>query len=136
TGSAGEIGHMTIELQGPLCSCGKRGCLEALAGALAIVAEAQQGTSRALTEGQGTSSAHAQLEMIDVGQVARAAQAGDLACKKALEHAGVYIGIALASLMSALNPSLILLDGSIMRAGALLLEPIRLSVAAYSLPSL
>ena len=128
TGGAGEIGHMTIEPQGPLCSCGKRGCLEALAGAVAIIDEARQRSANAVS--MSTDQAP---EITDIAQVVQKAQAGDLACQTALEHAGWSIGIALANLMNVLNPSLILLDGSSMQAGALLLEPIRHSIAAYSL---
>jgi predicted NBD/HSP70 family sugar kinase len=137
TGGAGEVGHMTIEPRGPLCSCGKRGCLEALAGAVAIIEEAQQRRLRIQAD-QGAVTAGEQLadarELTDIAQVVQAAQAGDPACRAALEYAGISIGIALANLMNVLNPSLILLDGNTMRAGDLLLEPIRHSVAAYSLP--
>jgi glucokinase-like ROK family protein len=133
TGGAGEIGHMTIEPRGPLCSCGKRGCLEALAGAIAIVDEVRQLRSLARTEQSNLERA---AEITDVAQIVQEAKAGDAACKAALEFAGMSIGIALANLMNVLNPSLILIDGSSMRAGGMLLEPIRQSIAAYSLPDL
>ena len=126
TGGAGEIGHMTVEPHGPLCSCGKPGCLEALAGAVAIVERAR-----------AARQASAQMptdEITTIAQVVQLAQEGDSGCTEALEYAGMSIGIALANLMNVLNPSLILLDGSSMRAGEQLLEPIRRSIAAYSLP--
>ncbi len=137
-GGAGEIGHMTIEPQGPLCSCGKRGCLEALAGAVAIVDEVRrlQALARIDREGAATTGVENASEITDIVQVVQAAQAGDPSCKAALERAGMFIGIALANLMNVLNPSLILIDGSSMRAGSLLLEPIRQAIAAYSLPDL
>lgn len=125
-GSAGEIGHMTIDPQGARCSCGKRGCLEILAGAHAIVEKVHASMQRSGKEPAFT----------EIGQIIQAAQSGDVACKEALERAGTFIGLALANLMSALNPVLILLDGSSMQAGPLLLEPIRRSVAEYGLPEL
>ncbi|MDQ2902105.1 MAG: ROK family transcriptional regulator [Chloroflexota bacterium] len=138
TGGAGEIGHMTVEPQGPLCSCGKRGCLEALAGAVAIVDEVRRLQSLARTDQSRTAPTGAEQasEITDIVQVVQAAQAGDPSCKAALEVAGMSVGIALANLMNVLNPSLILIDGSSMRAGSLLLEPIRQAIAAYSLPDL
>lgn len=135
TGGAGEIGHMTIEPQGPLCSCGKRGCLEALAGAVAIVDKVHQLQSLVRLD-QGSATTTEVEEITDIVQVVRAAQVGDPSCKAALESAGIFIGIALANLMNVLNPSLILIDGSSMRAGSLLLDPIRQTIAAYSLPDL
>ncbi|MBV9615831.1 MAG: ROK family transcriptional regulator [Ktedonobacteraceae bacterium] len=138
-GSAGEVGHMTVEPRGPICSCGKRGCLEVLAGAHAIVEEARQKRSHFLADESAdeTVSAPNRLsELANIGQVVHAAQAGDPACREALESAGTSIGIALANLMNVLNPSLILLDGSSMQAGKLLLEPILQAVTSYSLPEL
>jgi glucokinase len=132
TGGAGEIGHMTIEPQGPLCSCGKRGCLEALAGAGAIVERVRQ---RKSPRGDAASRAFVP-EMADIAGIVQEARAGDPVCIEALEYAGTSIGIALANMMNVLNPSLILLDGSAMRAGSLLLTPLHRSIAAYSLPDL
>ena len=136
TGGAGEIGHMTVEPQGPLCSCGKRGCLEALAGAVAIVEEARQRESVSQDTHTPTIAPEPASEITNITQVVQEAQEGNAACAGALEYAGISIGIALANMMNVLNPSLILLDGSSMRAGSLLLEPIRYSIAAYSLPDL
>jgi predicted NBD/HSP70 family sugar kinase len=121
-GSAGEIGHMTMDEQGPLCACGNRGCLEAVASADAIVADALAGSA--------SPSAPAPL---DIAEVVRAAQRGDPASQAALERAGKHVGVALAGLVNLTNPSLILVDGGVARAGDRLLDPIRRAVAARSL---
>lgn len=141
SGSAGEIGHMTVDPRGPRCNCGNRGCLEALAGAPAIVEDARQGRSlrRRLEQdgasGYATGHQQARPDLTEIEAVVQAALDGDPACKAALEEAGEHIGTALASLINFFNPSLIVLDGKTMRAGDLLLATIRRTVAERSLPA-
>jgi glucokinase-like ROK family protein len=118
-GSAGEIGHVTIDADGPECACGNKGCLEALAGAGAIVQDASRGASRAAC---------------DIADVVQAALEGDPHCSAALERAGEYIGVAVADVINLCSPSLILIDGGVSRAGDLLLSPLRAAAAARSLP--
>lgn len=117
SGSAGEIGHMTIDPDGLPCACGNRGCLETLAGGPAILSAARRGVPAVQT----------------VADVAAAAQAGDAHCRAALRDAGEALGIAFASLINFFNPSMIVVDGSTMRAGDLILEPIRQSAALRAL---
>jgi glucokinase-like ROK family protein len=119
-GSAGELGHVTIDADGPECACGNRGCLEALAGAGAIVEDANR-------------RAGAQIACT-IAEVIQAAQEGHPACRAALERAGESIGVAVADLINLCNPSLILIDGGVSRAGDLLLTSLRRTVAARSLP--
>ena len=131
-GVAGELGHVTLDEDGPLCECGNRGCLETLAGAPAIVAEALDHRAHldgALPHGSGEGEAGA----VDISDVVRAAQAGDSASRAAITHAGERLGIALAGVVNLVNPSLIVLDGGVARAGELLIDPIRRSIAARSL---
>lgn len=133
TGSAGEIGHTTIVEDGPLCSCGNRGCLEALAGGRAIAQQA-----RALVQaGHSTQLAlMAAPEALTAREVALAARRGDLAAQRILHRAGRYIGVALASLINLLNPALVVLGGGVAQTGDLLLAPIREEVQRRSLPAL
>jgi glucokinase-like ROK family protein len=130
-GSAGEIGHMTIREDGPRCDCGNRGCLEVIAGAQAIVEDARRGW--ALERSAPTWRPNTGDPEIDIADVVTAAQRGDQASRAALARAGDHIGIALAGLVNLTNPSLILIDGGVARAGELLLEPIRRATAARSL---
>lgn len=118
-GTAGEIGHMTVLRDGPLCDCGNRGCLKTLAAVPAIVEIVRQR--------RGDNAVQ------DIDDVVRMAAAGDDASSYALKQAGEWIGIALASLVNMLNPALIVLDGQTMRAGDLVIDPIRETVAAHSL---
>ena len=131
-GVAGELGHVTLDEDGPLCECGNRGCLETLAGAPAIVADALDYRTR--PDGpDGAVMSVAAGNVVDISDVVRAAQEGDSASRAAIERAGERLGIALAGLVNLVNPSLILLDGGVARSGELLIEPIRRSIAARSL---
>lgn len=121
-GSAGEIGHVTIDENGPPCKCGSYGCLESMAGGPAIALRAQQ----AIRAGQPTSLAAIQpLESITARDVALAAQKGDRLSQQLFAEAGRHIGVALASLANLLNPGLIVIGGGVAQAGRLLLDPIR-----------
>lgn len=139
-GSAGEIGHVTVDPDGPLCDCGNRGCLEALVGAHMITRDAAEGISlhacageqaaRAATDPEPQAlSAHVEA---DVADVVTAAQGGDAAAAAALAHAGELVGVVLAGLVNLINPSLILVGGSVARAGDILLDPIRRTITARS----
>src|SRR5690348_1285568 len=146
SGAAGELGHVTIDDNGPLCDCGNRGCLEVVAGAAAVTMAATRAVypdsgarngGRDSQDGHGAESAAParprRADPLDVADVVHAALAGDTIAQEAIERAGYHIGIALAGLVNIFNPSLILLDGSMARAGEFLLEPIRQGIARRSL---
>lgn len=138
-GSAGELGHITIDEDGPPCVCGSRGCLETLAAAQAIVADARTGRSLAQDRKTGVAGHDAPRlacrDDVDIADVLRAAVEGDPASCAAIRSAGEQIGIALAGLVNLFNPSLILVDGSVARAGELLLAPVRAAIALRGLPA-
>jgi len=132
TGSAGEIGHLTIDENGPLCECGNHGCLEAIAGGRAIAQQAQE----AVRKGQRTQLASIKpVEVITARDVAAAAQLGDLAAQQILTRAGTYVGIAIAGLVNMFNPGMVIIGGGVAQSGDILLEPIRLAVQRRSLPA-
>jgi glucokinase-like ROK family protein len=132
TGSAGEIGHITINDNGPVCTCGNRGCLEALAGGRAIADQA----IRAVQSGRRTRLvAIKPVEKITALDVAIEARKGDLAAQEIITNAGQYLGIAIASLINVVNPSMIVIGGGVAQIGDLFLEPIRQSAANRSLPA-
>lgn len=136
SGSAGEIGHVTVEENGPLCDCGNRGCLEALAGAQAIVCDVRHAGCQRVIAASGASSTDDTAECIpDIAEVVRCALAGGEVCRAAIARAGERIGVVLAGLVNTTNPSVILVDGGVARAGDLLLDPIRAAVAARGLPA-
>lgn len=122
---AGELGHMTMDPDGPQCACGNRGCLEVFAGDGAIVRLARA----AATEFPGSlllgmTSGDAELITRDV--VVEAARQGDRAARRALAEAGRMLGVGLANAVNLLNPERIVLGGEgVTGAGDLLLEPVR-----------
>ncbi|MDQ1555425.1 MAG: hypothetical protein QOI02_427, partial [Actinomycetota bacterium] len=109
--SAGEFGHMTIDENGPVCRCGNRGCLEALAGGPAILESLRE--------------THGALKLNDV--IVRAI-GGDQLCVRALADAGRHIGIAAANVCNLLAPERIVVGGDLARAGELIIGPIRHSM--------
>jgi glucokinase-like ROK family protein len=132
TGSAGEIGHMTIDENGLLCNCGNRGCLETLTGGNAIARIAQEAVRKnartRLTEIQP-------VEKITAVDVANAARSGDLVAQQILVTAGDHLGIAIAGLVNLFNPNVIIVGGGVAQIGDLFLEPVRKAVQKRSLPA-
>lgn len=125
-GIAGEVGHIMVQRDGPLCTCGNRGCVEAIASGTGIARAARE-----LAPGTPGSALHG-LKSPVAEDVARAARAGDALAKNILENAGIYLGIAIGTLINLFNPQLIVLGGSVIKAGAPLLRPMRTSMNASS----
>jgi glucokinase len=107
-GTAGEVGHQTIDPDGPLCGCGNRGCLEAYAKAGAIAAAC------------GTATAE---------EAVTAANAGDPRALAGLAAAGRYLGIGIANLITVISPDRVVLGGGVAAAGELLFASIRDEIA-------
>ncbi|HID89956.1 MAG TPA: ROK family protein [Anaerolineae bacterium] len=126
-GLGGEIGHITVDAEGPFCACGNRGCLETLASGSAIARAARAavaaGRPSALVDRVGGDPSR-----ITAKEVAQAAREGDRLSQEILRRAGFYIGAALVSLMYLLNPALFVIGGSVTKAGDLLFGPIRETV--------
>ena len=126
-GAAGEFGHQTIQRDGPLCGCGNRGCLEALASGPALIAEGvrllHSGLAPILFEiVSGNAGAVTPKEM------GTAARAGDTAVRDALARTATWLGIGIANMVTALHPDLVVLGGSVAALDDLLLEPVRETV--------
>ncbi|MGD0353646.1 MAG: ROK family protein [Dehalococcoidia bacterium] len=135
-GCAGELGHMTIEANGPQCHCGNFGCLEALASGWAIAKEA---VTR-INQGERSSIA----ELVDGGvdnitaeTVATAARRGDKVACDIVAKAANYLGIGLANLVNIFNPELIVIGGGLSKMGNMLLKPARevIKERAFRLPA-
>ncbi len=118
-GTAGEIGHITLDESGPVCRCGNRGCLETFTAARYVLPLLQP-------------SHGADLTMERVVQLARE---GDPGCRRVIGDVGRHIGSGVANLCNLLNPSRVVLGGSLAEAGELVLAPIRDSVSRYAIPS-
>ncbi len=132
TGTAGEVGHMIAVPNGPVCNCGRRGCLEAVASGTAIAKQAQ----RALARGARTRlrALRGAGRNLSAELVVEAARAGDRVAIAILAEAGGVLGRALGSLINLLNPELIILGGGVSQAGPLLTGPMRASLKQSSFP--
>jgi glucokinase-like ROK family protein len=130
-GSAGDVGHICVDQEGPRCHCGNLGCVEAMAAGPAItrmaMRAAEAGESAALAE---CLRAQGRIEAIDVGQASRA---GDAAANAIVQRAGALIGQMLASIVNFFNPSHVFIGGGITRIGPLFLAAVRQSVYQRSL---
>jgi len=118
-GLAGELGHVLVDADGPVCRCGNRGCLETFAAARYVLPLLQPSHGPDLTmEG-----------------VVRLARDGDPGCRRVIADVGRHIGSGVANLCNLLNPSRVVLGGDLAEAGELVLGPIRESVGRYAIPS-
>ncbi|HEY44427.1 MAG TPA: ROK family protein [Anaerolineae bacterium] len=128
-GLGAELGHMTVEPGGPICSCGQLGHLEAVASGPAI---ARSATAR-IEAGQPSVlkerlESNEKMTAVDVGE---AAQAGDpLACE-VIEQAAEYIGRHMADLAHAFNPEVFVIGGGVSQLGSLLFEPLERAFEAH-----
>ncbi len=112
--SAGELGHMTIERNGPLCHCGNRGCLEALAGGWAIAARAQAAIAADPKAGATLlSMGHGVPGAVDARIVAQAALAGDQLARRLLDDAAAALIAGAVAIVNAFNPCCLVLGGGI-----------------------
>ncbi|MBW1600710.1 ROK family transcriptional regulator [Streptomyces sp. JJ66] len=118
-GTAGEIGHITLDESGPVCRCGNRGCLETFTAARYVLP--------LLTPGHGPE--------LTMPRVVALAREGDPGCRRVVADIGRHIGSGIANLTNLLNPSRVVLGGDLADAGDLVLDPIRESVARYAIPS-
>ncbi|GHF80810.1 ROK family protein [Streptomyces filamentosus] len=118
-GTAGEIGHITLDESGPVCRCGNRGCLETFTAARYVLPLLWPSHGPDLT-----------LE-----RVVQLAREGDPGCRRVVADVGRHIGSGVANLCNLLNPSRVVLGGDLAEAGELVLSPIRDSVGRYAIPS-
>ena len=126
-GAAGELGHVTIDMHGPKCGCGANGCVEAYASGPAIAAMGM----KAVVQGATTRIAELcenDLNRITPELICQAAIDGDSIAKDIYEQAGYYIGVAVASIVTAVNPRRVVMGGGVAAAGEVILDPIRRTV--------
>jgi len=126
---AGEIGHTTVLLDGPLCGCGKRGCLEALASGPSIARRARElaGESPESLVWQRVSP-----EAVTAQHIVEAAIEGDTFARFVLAEAATYMGIGIANVAQILNPERVVLGTIAVKAGDLVLEPLRRALAVHA----
>jgi predicted NBD/HSP70 family sugar kinase len=117
SGTAGEIGHTTLDESGALCYCGNRGCLETVASGPAILQLVGQGDN-------GTP--------LTLDRVIELAAQDDVRCRRALSDAGREIGVAVAGLCNLINPERVIVGGLLSRANEVVLQPLRESIRRHA----
>lgn len=126
--SAGEIGHMTIDVDGRRCNCGNYGCLEAYASGPAIAMRAVE-QLRAGLESRLTTMSDDDFAAITAQTVFEAARAGDDVALDVVRDTAHYLGVGLANLLNIFNPELVVIMGGVTQAGDALFEPLQREVA-------
>jgi glucokinase len=131
--SVAEIGHMVIDPQGPVCNCGGRGHLEALASGTAI---ARMSSERILKGDISSISSLAgnDLSRVRAEMVVQAACLGDSVASDVMRKAGTNLGIAIVSLIHIFDPQVVIIGGGVSNAGELLLGPIREVIDEQTMP--
>jgi glucokinase len=129
-GSAAELGHMTIDLHGPSCTCPSRGCLERHVGAAWIVERTQQ---RLAQDPRPSRLRDLAAPEIQPKHLSEAADAGDAIAVEVLEETGIYLGWGLVSLVNIFNPERIVIGGGVAKAGERLFAPARRMVRAHAM---
>jgi glucokinase-like ROK family protein len=130
-GSAGDVGHICVDPQGPRCHCGNLGCVEAMAAGPAI--------ARAATEAAQNGQSPLLKQMLDergvlkLQDMAQASREGDAAANAIVQRSGALVGQMLAAVVNFYNPSHIFIGGSIQKIGPLFLAAVRQSVYHRSL---
>lgn len=133
-GLAGEVGHMTLQADGPRCNCGNYGCWEALASGTAI------GRAGAAAVQEGRSPLLAQLcrgrpEQVDARMVGEAARRGDTTAGEIIKRAARYCGVGMVNLLHLYSPEIILVGGGVAKLGDLLFGPMRRVVREQAMPA-
>lgn len=137
TGSAGEIGHASIQFNGRPCRCGSFGCLESMIGAWGLVQTANEGLRKGAAEVLKKILQSSPKRELDPELIALAAARGDLYCQQLWKDAGEALGSALANCVNIFNPERIVLSGGVSKVGSLILEPAlhTLGRRAFSTPA-
>jgi glucokinase len=135
TGSAGELGHMTIDVNGPRCNCGNYGCLEVLASGTAVARGAVEHINKGATSLLNDMKEN--ISDITAEDVAKAARQGDKLATEIIAGASYYLGIGLANIVNIFNPQVIVIGGGMSKMGGMLLTPAKEIVKrrAFKLPA-
>jgi predicted NBD/HSP70 family sugar kinase len=118
-GTAGEIGHVSLDEYGALCRCGNRGCLETLVGTPVLLGLLEPTHGASMTVAQMVAMAHD----------------GDTACRRLITDAGRQVGLAVANMCNLLNPERIVLGGELSQAADLLIASMREVILRHGIPS-
>ncbi len=127
SGNAGELGHICVDPDGPVCYCGSKGCLESRATVSAVVEEVR--------ESDAARGLFTNPKSVTYADVVRLAREGDSFSTRLLARAARMLGVGLATALNLFNPELLLLNGRFFEAGELVLGPLRASIQDHAIAS-
>jgi len=128
---AGEIGHTIFRSTGPRCTCGRKGCLEALSSGWSILRDAKE----ALAKSDEKSPLRSVLDReLDAKAVAEAARKGDALALAVIAEATEALGQGIAAVINILNLPLVVVGGGVAKAGDTFFRPLREAVKKYAMP--
>jgi len=133
-GRAGELGHIVVEEEGPICYCGNYGCLESVASPRAIVSEAKEAISKGV-ESEIISLTDGDLSAVDIDAVLAAAAAGDRLAVNLIENVGTHIGKVMANLANLFDPSMFILAGKLIVPETSIIEVIERVFRRKAMPA-
>jgi predicted NBD/HSP70 family sugar kinase len=133
-GRAGEMGHIVVEENGPLCYCGNNGCLESYASPRAIVAQAKEAMQKGV-ESSIASFAGGDASAVTIDAVLSAAAAGDRLAGNLIERVGTHIGRVMANLANLLDPTLFVLAGRLTASESPLAESVSRAFRRIATPA-
>jgi len=134
-GMAGEIGHTVVDPNGPMCLCGKRGCVERLASGPYIAQQVKEWLQAEPNQGQVLRTlVKDNVEDITAQLVSQAAAQGDNLASQALEQAGWALGVAIGNTANLINPQRFVLGGGVTKAGERFWEVVRRVARETALP--
>ena len=134
-GMAGEIGHVVVDPAGPLCLCGKQGCVERFASGPYLALAAKERLQTQPEQGQILRSlVDNDLEKITAQLVSQAANRGDTLATKVLSQAGWALGVGIGNVANLINPKLFVLGGGVTKAGAIFWDTVHQAARQTALP--
>ncbi len=129
-GAAGELGHMTVEVDGPPCGCGNRGDLEALTSGTAIARMARDELAR---DARVDTTLRVYGDRVTAIDVVAAARSGDALATAIMVRAATALGAGVVNIVNIFNPEVVVIGGGVAQAGALLFDPVRAAVATHAM---
>ncbi|HOY68505.1 MAG TPA: ROK family protein [Candidatus Ozemobacteraceae bacterium] len=133
TNSAGEIGHVCLDPDGPVCGCGKKGCFEAFSSGKGLENHVKS-LFPALKGGPLVDLTEGDPEKITGRIIGQAAKAGDKTALEALKRVGRYLGLEIANVHTLLNPQIVLLGGGVMALRAYFMDELKAALHRHILP--
>jgi glucokinase len=134
-GAAGEVGHMTIDVNGPVCNCGNIGCWEVMASGTAIGRRAREFLASSNEPSLMRELCAGNLALVNAEIVEQAARQGDAVAKQQLQETARYLGAGVTNVLHLYNPEIVVIGGGVAQMGDLMFEPLKAEVEKRAMPA-